>query len=177
MNHIVRTYHFVLNTAGVLLATTMVLSTASAASADVELYFSDRATVIEQDCTATLLTRRSYGVKRVEAEFLLLELLSGPSKKERLAGAADSFAPLSGGEDSDSRLVKYLIRAERKKGQFNIYFRQPALAWFNNGSCGAATVLSPIQATLLPLSGIDAVQIFIEGDRLQDVMDEVGGGY
>lgn len=177
MNHTVRTYNVLIGAAAALLATVLVHPSVSAAPADVALYFSDRATAIEQDCTATLVMRRSYGIERIQAEFLLLELLSGPTAKEQFAGAADSFAPLAGGEDSDSRLVKYLVRAQKKKGQFEIYFRQPALAWFNNGSCGAATVLSPLQATLLQLSDIDAVQIFIEGDRLQDVMGELREQY
>ncbi len=171
MTHTVRTYNFLTGIAAALLATVLVLPSASAAPADVALYFSDRETAIAQDCTATLVMRRSYGIEQIQAETLLLELLSGPTAKERLAGAADSFELLAGGENSASRLVKYLLRTELKNGLFSIYFSQPALAWFNNGSCGAATVLSPIQATLLQLDRVNNVQIYIEGDRLQSLME------
>lgn len=171
MNHTVRISDFLVGTAAALLATVLLFTPAKAAPADVALYFSDREMAIAQDCTATLVMRRSYGIEQIQPETLLLELLSGPTAKERLAGAADSFALFAGSDNSDSRLVKYLLRTELKNGQFSIYFSQPALVWFNNGSCGAATVLSPIQATLMQLATINSVQIFIEGDRLQNVMD------
>lgn len=145
-------------------------SIASARDVTISLYFTDREVAVESDCAATLVSRRSYSVSSLTPELVLLELLSGPSANDILGGAADSFAPLAGSDNADSRLVKYLIRTEQRGRQFILHFEQPALAWFSNGSCGATSVMSPIQTTLTQLKGIDNVDIYIDGQRLQDVM-------
>jgi len=136
---------------------------------EVMLYFGDRQTIIDSDCSATKQVTRTIPHTTNIADATLRELLKGTTKEENDMGLTDNFSNASGylGNDVEP-LLSYYTGLSIQDGIATIDFSSGALQYLNNAACIQATVKSPIKKTLQQFPDIEDMRYFIDGKEFTE---------
>jgi len=144
-------------------------STKDTKEVEIQLYFGDKQTMINSDCSATMMVIRPIPHTEDIIDATLRELLIGATEKDISMGLTDNFSNHSGylGNDVEP-LLSYYKSISVQDGIATIDFTTDALQYLNNAACIQASVKSPIQKTLQQFPSITEIHYSIDGEEFTE---------